>query len=229
MVLDFEQILQDNLEDIISLLSIPSVYDEDSIKEGQPYGEYVHKAFVFMKDKALADGFAVSEYDGHALAVQFGKGPHRIDIPCHLDVVAADEDDFRIRIKEGKLIGRGTMDMKVPMYLCYLSLKLLKEKYPDMSKMIRLVLGGDEERTMNDLKYYISQAGFPDFAFTPDGSFPMGIGEKGAIMWELKGHYDGIITSLRSGSQCNIVENKSNNDWSCIVFVISIFFILMYS
>lgn len=204
--LDFRKIFSENLEDIIGLLQIPSVYDESSSSEKMPYGKEVHKAFEYMKKKGMEDGFRIEEYDGHALVLETGDGEERIDIPCHLDVVTAEEEDFNIRIEDGKLIGRGTSDMKIPMYLCYLSLLLLKRKYDCFRKRMRLVLGGDEERTMNDLKYYIHKAGYPDFAFTPDGYFPIGIGEKGAIMWELKGDYAGIIESLEAGSQCNVVS-----------------------
>lgn len=203
---DFEKLFNDNLEDIIGLLKIPSVYDEHSATANMPYGSNVHKAFVYMKDKAISDGFAIEEYDGHALSIESGQGKERIDIACHLDVVAADKEDFNIRIEDDKLYGRGSVDMKVPMYLCYLSIKLLKEKYPEMNKRIRLVLGGDEERTMNDLKYYVEKAGYPAFAFTPDGYFPVGIGEKGAIMWELKGSSQSLIESLHAGTQCNIIS-----------------------
>ncbi|MBQ2509311.1 MAG: Sapep family Mn(2+)-dependent dipeptidase [Erysipelotrichaceae bacterium] len=211
--IDFKHRFEDSLDEIIGLLKIASVYDEKTLSDKMPYGENVHKAFVYMKQKGLENGFRIEEYDGHALSLEFGQGEERIDIPCHLDVVAAEKEDFKIRIEDGKLIGRGTSDMKVPMYLCYLSMKMLKEKYPDCHKRIRLVLGGDEERTMNDLKYYVEKAGYPDFAFTPDGYFPLGIGEKGAIMWELNGTYTGVIRSLNSGTQCNIVSPIA----SCVV------------
>ena len=203
---DFEKIFNEELDELIGLLKIESVYDEKGVSEKMPYGENVYKAFVYMKDKAVKDGFEVTDHESKALAISTGKKEKRIDIPSHLDVVAADKDDFNIRIEDGKLFGRGTSDMKVPMYLTYLSLRLLKEKYPEMNKEIRIVLGTDEERTMDDMKYYVAKEGYPDFAFTPDGYFPVGIGEKGAIMWALNSDYDGIIESLNGGSQCNVIS-----------------------
>ncbi|MBR5341807.1 MAG: Sapep family Mn(2+)-dependent dipeptidase [Erysipelotrichaceae bacterium] len=203
---DFEKIFNEELNDLIELLKIESVYDENSVSEKMPYGENVYKAFVYMKEKAIRDGFEVTDHESQALAISTGKKGKRIDIPSHLDVVAADKEDFNIRIEDGKLFGRGTSDMKVPMYLTYLSLRLLKEKYPDMNKEIRIVLGSDEERTMDDMKYYVAKEGYPDFAFTPDGYFPVGIGEKGAIMWTLSSGYNGIISSLNGGSQCNVIS-----------------------
>lgn len=211
--IDYRRLFNDALPDMISLLEIASVYDASSANDKMPYGINVCKAFAYMKQLAEKDGFKVDKYDGHALSFSHGKGPVRIDIASHLDVVAADPEEFRIRIENGKLIGRGTVDMKVPMFLTYLSLKLLKERYPEIDKEIRIVLGGDEERTMNDMYHYVSRAGLPAFAFTPDGCFPMGIGEKGAIMWTLDGSYEGVISSLNAGSQCNIIPDRA----SCII------------
>lgn len=204
--LDYRRVFEDNLTTIIELLKIKSVYDQSSVSELMPFGKGVNDALLFMKDLGIKDGFRLEEYDGRAISLECGSGEERIDIVSHLDVVAAKDEDFNIRIEDGKLYGRGTSDMKVPMFLTYLSLKLLKEKYLDINKRIRIVLGTDEERTMDDMKYYVSKAGYPDFAFTPDGFFPMGIGEKGAIMWTISGDYKGIIESLDAGSQCNIVS-----------------------
>lgn len=208
--IDYRKLFYDALPDMISLLKIPSVYDAASANDQMPYGINVCKAFAYMKELAEKDGFRVSEYDGQAMSFSHGMGDVRIDIASHLDVVAADPEDFEIRIDNGKLIGRGTVDMKVPMFLTYLSLKLLRERYPEINKEIRIVLGGDEERTMNDMYYYVSREGLPDFAFTPDGCFPMGIGEKGAIMWTLEGEYKGAVTSFKGGSQCNIIPDRAS-------------------
>ena len=204
--IDFKRIFDESLDDLTGLLKIHSVYDQNTADERMPYGLNVHKAFEYMRDLAIRDGFNVREYDGHALSFSHGEGKERIDIASHLDVVAAKDEDFNIRIEDGKLFGRGTSDMKVPMFLTYLSLKILKERYPKLNREMRIVLGMDEERTMEDMKHYVSVAGYPDFAFTPDGFFPMGIGEKGAIMWTIRGEYKGIIKSLEAGSQCNIIS-----------------------
>ena len=123
-IIDYRKLFYDALPDMVSLLEIPSVYDASSANDQMPYGINVCKAFAYMKQLAEKDGFLVSEYDGHAISFSHGRGDARIDVVSHLDVVAADPEDFRIRIENGKLIGRGTVDMKVPMFLTYLSLKL---------------------------------------------------------------------------------------------------------
>ena len=133
----------------------------------------------------------------------------RIDVVSHLDVVEPgtgwNGDPFSGEIREGRLYGRGTQDMKTSAYLTYLALKRLKEENFPACKSLRLVYGCDEERTMDDMVHYVSQAGLPDFAFTPDGCFPMAIGEKGALMWRLSGPYQGMIQAMDCGVQCNVI------------------------
>lgn len=207
--INFEKIFFDNLDDLKNLLAIPSMYDENSVSKDMPYGKRVNDALLFMKDLAIKDGFEVKEYDGYAFSIEHGEGK-RIDVACHLDVVAAKQEDFKIRIDGDKLYGRGSDDMKTPLFLNYLCLKMLRQQFPEFKNKIRIVFGTDEERTMNDMHYYLSKVDAPAFAYTPDGSFPIGIGEKGAIMWTLTGNYRGIIESLDAGNQCNIVSSYAH-------------------
>jgi succinyl-diaminopimelate desuccinylase len=90
----------------------------------------------------------------------------------------------------------------------YLSLKALieiKEKKLPLKRQVRVVLGTDEERTMEDIVYYVKQAGQPKFAFTPDGAFPLSIGEKGALMWHIQGQIESPIVEMKGGTQCNVI------------------------
>ncbi|HOQ76107.1 MAG TPA: hypothetical protein PK369_06000 [Thermoclostridium sp.] len=54
-----------------------------------PYGKGVHAGYEWLKGKALADGFEVLEFDGHALAIRIpgNVSGERIDVVSHLDVV----------------------------------------------------------------------------------------------------------------------------------------------
>lgn len=207
--IDFRKVFFENLDDLKNLLAIPSMYDENSVSKDMPYGKRVNDALLFMKNLAIRDGFEVKEYDGYAISIEHGEGK-RIDIACHLDVVAAKKEDFNIRVEDDTLYGRGSDDMKTPLFLNYLCLKMLKQQYPEFKNKIRLVFGTDEERTMDDMHYYLSKVDAPSFAYTPDGSFPIGIGEKGAIMWTLTGEYEGKIKTLDAGNQCNIVSSYAH-------------------
>ena len=208
--MDYRQIFFDNLDTLRDLLKINSIYDETTISLDSPYGKGSKQALDFMKNLALKDGFIVKEYDNKAISISFNsKDDRRIDVAGHLDVVSVDDkwitDPFGAVIKDNKIYGRGTSDMKTAAFLTYICLKLLKEKYQDCPNEIRVVFGTDEERTMEDMHHYYSMVTKPMFAFSPDGTFPMAIGEKGALMWTVNGEYDGIIESLDGGIQCNIV------------------------
>jgi len=207
---NYKTIFSDNLETLRDLLKIKSIYDEKSVSKNAPYGKGVKDALLFMEKLAKKDGFIVKEYDNQAISISNIDNPKsRFDIASHLDVVAVDDkwsvDPFGAVVKDGKIYGRGTNDMKTAGFLTYIALKMLKEKYPETKNEIRLVFGSDEERTMNDMRYYRSKVSEPLFAFSPDGVFPMAIGEKGALMWSLTGKYKGEIEYLDGGIQCNIV------------------------
>ena len=209
MDLDYKKIIEQELDVLVDLLKIPSVYDASSASVNMPYGQGVYDALCYMKELAKKDGFEVLEYDNHAIAIRYASKSKRVDVVSHLDVVEPGNgwkyDPFSATIENGKLFARGTQDMKTSAWLTYIALKMLREHHPELEHEVRIVLGCDEERTMNDMRYYVERAGKPDFAFTPDGYFPMGIGEKGALMWRLKGAYTGLVDSLVGGVQCNVI------------------------
>lgn len=210
MGLNGKAYFMENLPGLLRLIRIPSVYDPETAAPGRPYGQPVADALNFMRDLALRDGFEVEEYDGHAVAVCLGGQARRIDVASHLDVVEPGEgwtvDPFCGEVRDGRLYGRGSQDMKTSAFLTYLALKRIREEQLPLTRGLRLVFGADEERTMDDMAYYLKQAGPPDFAFTPDGAFPMAIGEKGALMWRLSGRYDGLAEELDGGVQCNVIS-----------------------
>ena len=196
------------LEELLELLSIKSVYDEASVTASEPYGKGVAQALAYMRDLALKHKMHVKEYEGHAIAICLGEQDERIDVVSHLDVVSAedwDEDPFTPRLVDGELIARGAQDMKSAAYLTLKALIEIKKKRIPLKRQIRVVLGTDEERTMEDIIHYVKQAGQPKFAFTPDGAFPLSIGEKGALMWHIKGLLESPVIELEGGTQCNVI------------------------
>lgn len=216
--INFRKIFMDSLGELQGLLQIPSVYDEKTVSGQMPYGEGSWRVLDYMRQIAFQDGFEILEYDNHAIAVRMEEKEKRVDVVSHLDVVESGEgweyDPFGAVVEKGYLIGRGTEDMKVCAWLTYLALRMIRSQKLPLNREIRLVFGCDEERTMADMYHYISKAGKPEFAFTPDGCFPMSIGEKGALMWRLKGSYHGACKWFQGGVQCNVIPPSAR---ACIL------------
>jgi len=208
-MIDYQAYCSVLLEDLQRLVRIPSVYDASTVAAAMPYGKNVSDGLAFMRERALADGFEVRQFDGQAIAIVYHPGGARVDVVSHVDVVEPgigwDFDPFGAQVVGNRLYGRGTQDMKASLMLTYYALKIIREHWLPVKKELRVVVGCDEERTMDDIIHYIRCAGEPSFAFTPDGFFPLQIGEKGALMWRLRGSMESCIEELSGGVQCNVV------------------------
>ena len=69
-------------------IRIPSVYDEHTIKEGQPFGENVKKALDYFAKLGEDYGFKVRKADGYAVELEVGdENAPLIGIYGHSDVV----------------------------------------------------------------------------------------------------------------------------------------------
>ncbi|MFH1721666.1 MAG: M20/M25/M40 family metallo-hydrolase [Candidatus Altiarchaeota archaeon] len=105
----------------------------------------------------------------------------------HLDVVDAGEEEFNPQIRNGKLFGRGAIDMKGN---CAAMMKVMKEiskKSPPPS--VGLMLTTDEESGgRHTVDHLLSDEGYScEAAFVPDGGygFKLVTAEKGAIWVKL--------------------------------------------
>lgn len=210
---DYNAYCEHLIPDLREFIRIPTVYDSSTISAACPYGRAVSEGLDFIRTLARRDGFTVKEYANHALAVILNPSspqiPGRVDILSHLDVVEPGTgwtmDPFCGSIINGRLYGRGAQDMKTPLLLTYQALKIIRDLNIPIGRELRVVIGCDEERTMEDMVYYIKQAGQPAFGFTPDGLFPLSLGEKGALMWRIYGEAETPVIEFNGGVQCNVV------------------------
>ena len=115
----------------------------------------------------------------------FGTGRRTIGIFPHLDVVPALEgwrcDPFNPAIEGEYIIGRGVSDDKAGAIMAIYALDILKRINHIPSCTIRLVLGCNEEKGMQDIVLFKKEYPLPDFSLVPDAFFPAGIGEKGRV------------------------------------------------
>lgn len=159
MNIDYKKLAQakkdDILRDLDKLIAIDSSEDLNNTSEEYPVGPGPVKAMKKFLSFAQRDGFHIKNVDNYAGRVDYGTGEKRLGIIGHMDVVPAGDgwvtDPFKMLIKDGKIIGRGSADDKGPalahimacFYLKKLDLNLRKRLillWEPMRKLIGLAL-----------------------------------------------------------------------------------------
>ena len=94
----------------------------------------------------------------------------KILLAGHMDVVPGTEESFHPRVEDGRLIGRGTYDMKMGIAA---SLNILKALETDLTRYdVGLMLTADEEiGGFNGVKYLVEQGYGAGIVVMPDGGF----------------------------------------------------------
>lgn len=209
------------LEQCKQLLSIPSILDEETAQKNAPFGLKIAEALDYMLDLAKQDGFITKNLDGYAGHIEMGQGDELIGILSHIDVVPTGDGwntpPFSPDIREGKLYARGAMDDKGPTMAAYFAMKIVKELGLPLNKRVRLILGTDEETDWRCMKHYFAHEEMPMMGFSPDADFPMIIGEKGMLSFQLSGdlgqpetssnHW--TLSSFQSGVRYNLVPDEA--------------------
>ncbi len=198
------------LSDLKRLIAIPSKYTAP--EEGMPYGKGVHDALEFFRCRAETLGF-VARNLGYITEIVYGEGQETVYIACHGDVVPEGDgwhsDPFRAEIRDGRVYGRGAIDNKGPAVAVLHALAALKRAGIQPKKQIRLLIGGDEERGMQDLKTYVAEYGLPDYGLTPDSQFPIVNTEVGVLFGDL-------CLECREDSTLALVRLESGRAYNCV-------------
>ena len=144
-----------------------------------------------------------------------GKSKKQIATITHLDVVPAGNgwtsDPFEMIVKDGCVIGRGTLDDKGPAVLTLYIAKFFKERGEQLPYTLRLLFGTDEETGMEDVEWYLEHHDAPAFLFTPDGEFPVGYGEKGGYGGDvISAPVSGNLMEFEGGVAGNVVPDKAS-------------------
>ncbi|MFF2448801.1 dipeptidase PepV [Neobacillus sp. NPDC058068] len=210
------------VDDLTTLLKIPSVKDLSTSSEQAPMGATIKKALDFMLEKAKQDGFRTKNIDNYVGFAELGPedASHYIAILCHLDVVPAtgewDTDPFSPDIRNGKLYARGAIDDKGPTMAAYYALKIIKENELSLKHRVRIIFGTDEESGMTCMKKYVQVEPAPLTGFAPDAEFPIIHAEKGQINAVLKWRAQDTqnddpfkVVSFSSGEKGNMVPDQA--------------------
>ena len=209
-----KQLEQEMIESVQAVIRYPSVRGE--AKPGMPFGEDIDKCYRFTMDLAEKLGFTTKDFGGYAGHAELGSGKEVIGILGHLDTVPHgvgwDLDPCSGAIVDGKIFGRGIVDDKGPAIASLYAVKALEMAGVPMNKKVRVVFGLDEETGFGCMDYYLPRAGEPDYAFVPDGYFPVIYGEKGLLRFLLEGKFAGegavTVKEIRGGERFNMVPDK---------------------
>ncbi len=216
MFKDFAELHRDRIvKDVIAMVQIPSYFQNPTAQ--YPYGEPVGKALELAAKMAAEMGFRAKN-NGYCTEILYGgkeqKSPEKVYIASHLDVVPAGDgwsrDPWKASIRDGKIYGRGVLDDKGPAIAVLYALKALKCLGIEPKAEIRLILGGDEERGMEDLKRYVNENGLPDFGLTPDSSFPIVFAEAGVIFADFS------FPEIRESGSVLLEELSGGRAYNCV-------------
>lgn len=183
------------VDEIKTLVEIPSQEDREQAGEGAPFGPGPRRALDAGLELCRRLGMDAQCHEGYVGTADYvGSDPTKqICMIAHLDTVPCGpgwtQDPHDMTRHDGYLIGRGTLDDKGPFVIGAYAMRYWHEQGRKFPYTLRMILGSNEETDQQDVEYYLDHFSEPAFLFTPDAEFPVCYGEKGI--------YQGVFTSGR--------------------------------
>lgn len=190
-----DEIWEDAVEDIRTLVKIESVEDLEHAEPGKPWGPAANEALVAAEGIASRLGLAVTDLDGYiGYADLTGEREACIATIAHTDIVPLGLGwtfpALDVTRKDGYLIGRGVLDDKGPfvlsLYAAHFFARQVEATGKKLPYTLRCIIGNNEETSMGDVPHYLERCGEPAFCFSPDADFPLICGEKGVYQGEFR-------------------------------------------
>lgn len=211
----FEQHEDEYLKDLAKLIAVDS--RQGVRKAGMPFGE--GPARVLQLALEIADGYGLytENWENYLGIIQLNcEHRRKLDILAHLDVVPAESlewqetSPFEMKIKDGKVYGRGTADDKGPALAVIYALRAIKDLNLKLKFNPRIFLGCGEESGSEELRYYFQRTEPAEMTISPDASFPVINIEKGILVAEIQNEckddeYLPHIISIRGGTVYNTI------------------------
>lgn len=196
------------------LVAIPSVYDEKTKDEKNPFGKNVSAALDYVYKLGKKLGFEATNYDNYVVELTHGEGK-TLDIYAHVDVVSVTASDwtsdpFIVRIADNILYGRGVADDKGPGIACLYALKALLDSGELNGYKVRFIFGGNEERDSLCLEHYFHtlKKEYPTLGFSPDSDYPLIYGEKSIYAYKARYDLNIDVKDFIWGEALNIVLDR---------------------
>lgn len=205
------------LGDLKNLISIKSIGgDAGAITEKAPLGEGIYNAIEAFLEIGRRFGFKTKNLDGYCGYIEMGQGDELLGIIVHTDTVATgggwNYPPLQCTVTEDGVYGRGVIDNKGPALLALYCMKAVADSGMELSKRVRLIIGGDEENgKWKCMERYKKTEELPTIAFSPDGDYPVVFGEKGLLRVEISGEESGVSPDFcfEAGTVVNIVPDKA--------------------
>lgn len=205
------------MRDIARICAINS--ERTAPLEGMPYGEGPYQALMEFKAMAEEKGFQGVVYDNVVASFDLNDKERQLDMLAHLDVVPAGEgwtvtDPFEVKLKDGRIYGRGTADDKGPAVVALWAMQCVRDLGIELKKNVRLVVGTDEECGSSDLPHYYGKVEEAPMTFSPDAEYPVINIEKGSYGPEFSAQWEESkelprVTSIKGSLKKNVLPGKS--------------------
>ena len=197
----------------MELIRIPSVR-EPAVGDA-PFGLASKQAMDTAASYFAEQGFDIrTEEENYYALARWENGPKTIGIFGHCDVVTAGEgwlytSPFEPIIKDGYLIGRGSLDDKSGVMASLAAMRILKELKIPFKSSIQAFIGPAEESRMPDIHRFAEKEEMPDVSLVPDSHFPCGVGEKTILRFTAKRNTPfNEVLDFAGGKSMNIVLDR---------------------
>ena len=199
------------LAELVSFKSV-SVYNPEA---KDPFGaecSAVLEKALELAAKHKLNGKNLDNYCGYA-RLDVNADSKELGLFAHLDVVPELEgwfgDPFKMEMREGWAIGRGTSDNKGAAIASMFALDYLRTQTKPRHNWL-LYFGLNEESGMRDLVYFLEHHPAPAVSLVPDAAFPVCYAEKSHINIRVKFDLSKTnILSMHAGTVANIVPGDA--------------------
>lgn len=205
------------LQDLKELIAIKSINSDcGAVTEKAPLGEGINNAIEAFLSIGKRFGFKTKNLDGYCGYIEMGEGDELLGIIVHTDTVSTGDGwtypPLECSVSDDGVYGRGVIDNKGPALLALYCMKAIADSGENLSKRVRLIIGGDEENgDWKCMARYKKTEELPTIAFSPDGDYPVVFGEKGLLRVEISGEETEIAPDFcfEAGTVINIVPDKA--------------------
>lgn len=217
------EVWEDVVEDIRSLVRIDSVENRQAAEPGKPWGPEAYKALAKGLEIAARLGLEAHDCEGYlGYADLPGESETQIATIAHTDIVPTGigwtVPALDVTRRDGYLLGRGVLDDKGPFVLSFYAAKFFVDQVARTGKKLpytlRCLVGNNEETSMADVEWYLEHYEAPAFLFTPDADFPLICGEKGIFhgLFRTKGPVitdDSPVREINAGTVANAIPGQA--------------------